>query len=81
MAIAEAVLDVIQEESLLRNAKEVGTFFLEKLAALQEKHACIGDVRGVGLFIGVDIVKDTESKEPDVDFAREIKFRYIFAIC
>lgn len=76
MAIAEAVLTVIEEESLLQNAKELGEYLMEKLRVLQEKHACIGDVRGVGLFIGVDIVKDRETREADVSLANKIKYRY-----
>ena len=75
MAVAEAVLTVIEEEGLQQHSKEVGTFLMESLTALQEKHACIGDVRGIGLFIGVDIVKDRESREPDVDLAKVLKFR------
>ena len=78
MAIAEAVLTVIEEESLLQNAKEVGAYFMEGLKRLQEKHACIGDVRGVGLYIGIDIVKDKETREADETLAEYIQFRYSF---
>ena len=77
MAIAETVLDIIEEESLLQNAKELGAYLMENLLTLQEKHECIGDVRGRGLFIGVDIVKDRQSREADVEFAKEIKYRCI----
>lgn len=76
MAIAEAVLVVIEEEGLLQNAKELGDYLMEELRALQEKHKCIGDVRGRGLFIGVDFVKDRETREADVQLAKSIKFRY-----
>ena len=80
MAIAEAVLTVIEEESLLQNAKEVGAYFMESLKRLQEKHACIGDVRGVGLYIGIDIVKDKETREADETFAKCIQHRYLIRI-
>lgn len=75
MAIAEAVLSVIEEEGLQQRAKELGAYLMEKLLIMQEKYACIGDVRGVGLFIGVDIVKDKESREADVEMASLIKSR------
>ena len=77
MAIAEAVLDVIEEEGLQHNAKVLGEYLMEKLLVMKEKYECIGDVRGVGLFIGIDIVKDRASKERDVSLARDIKYRYI----
>ena len=76
MAIADAVLSIIEEESLLQNAKEVGSFLIESLKHLQKKHACIGDVRGVGLFIGIDFVKDRETREADATLAENIKYRY-----
>lgn len=75
MAIAEAVLTVIEEEGLQQNAKELGDYLLENLLAMQERHECMGHVRGVGLFIGVDFVKDRDSREPDVELAKEIKYR------
>ena len=77
MAIAEAVLTVIEEEGLQQNAKELGDYLLESLLAMQERHACIGGGRGGGLFLGVDFVKDRESREQDVELAKEIKYRYV----
>ena len=65
MAIAEAVLDVIKEEKLQERSRELGEFMMKELLTLKEKHRCIGDVRGVGMFIGVDLVKDKETKEPN----------------
>lgn len=76
MAIAEAVLTVIEEEGLQQNAKELGDYLLENLLAMQEKYECMGDVRGVGLFIGVDFVKDRVSREADVELAADVKYRY-----
>ena len=69
MAIAEAVLSVIEEEGLQQHAEEVGSYLLQGLEGLMEKHACIGDVRGMGLFIGVEMVKDRETREPDKELA------------
>ncbi len=75
MAIAEAVLDVIEEEGLQQNAKVLGEYLMENLLVMKEKYNCIGDVRGVGLFIGIDIVKSKESREADVELANAVKYR------
>ncbi len=69
MAVAEAVLDVIWEEKLQERSKELGEFMMKELLVLKEKHKSIGDVRGVGMFIGVDLVKDKETKEADKELA------------
>lgn len=63
-AIGLAVLDVIEDEQLQHNAFKIGTFLLDGLKALQAKYALIGDVRGLGLFIGVELVTDREQKTP-----------------
>jgi 4-aminobutyrate aminotransferase-like enzyme/Ser/Thr protein kinase RdoA (MazF antagonist) len=59
-----AVLDVLEEEHLQNNAFEVGRYLFARLEALKEKHALIGDVRGSGLFLGLDLVLDRESRAP-----------------
>ena len=59
-----AVLDVIEEEKLQHNALKVGCYFKEKLETLKEKYSLIGDVRGMGLFIGVELVRDHKTLEP-----------------
>lgn len=59
-----AALETIRllEQGLLRNAEEVGKFLLDQLMLLKEKHPCMGDVRGKGLMVGVEIVKDRSTK-------------------
>ena len=64
MAAALAVIQLIEEEDLKRNAAEVGGYLRQKLEELKEKYAVIGDVRGMGLMQGVELVKDRETKEP-----------------
>ncbi len=59
-----AVLDVIRDEQLVENARAVGDDFRRRLSALKERHSLIGDVRGVGLAIGVELVRDRTTKEP-----------------
>lgn len=59
-----AVLDVFEDERLLDNCRVVGKHFLDGLTRLKDKYSIIGDVRGIGLAIGVEIVKDRATKEP-----------------
>lgn len=71
--IGQAVLDVIKEEQLQQNAKAVGDYYLHQLRKLQQKYESIGDVRGSGLFIGFEFVKNRQTLEPDTDLARKVK--------
>jgi alanine-glyoxylate transaminase / (R)-3-amino-2-methylpropionate-pyruvate transaminase len=64
MAVAKAVLEVIEREKLQDNASRLGTYLLSGLEKLKQKHTIIGDVRGKGLLLGVELVKDRVSKEP-----------------
>jgi len=64
-AAGRAVLKVIKEEGLQANAKVVGKALLEKLLELKGRHHCIGDVRGRGLMLAIEFVKDRKTKEPD----------------
>ncbi len=63
-AAALATVETILDERLTENAARVGAVLLRELRGLQEKYEFIGDVRGVGLLIGMDLVKDRRSKEP-----------------
>jgi len=63
-AIGKAVLEAIEQDGLQQNCAEVGTHFLKGLQGLKEKHSVIGDVRGKGLMLGVELVKDRTTKEP-----------------
>ncbi|HHL41705.1 MAG TPA: acetyl ornithine aminotransferase family protein [Candidatus Bathyarchaeota archaeon] len=62
-AAAMAVLDIIKTEKLLDNATEQGNYIKKRLEEMMETHPMIGDVRGIGLMVGVEIVKDKDSKE------------------
>jgi 4-aminobutyrate aminotransferase-like enzyme len=64
MATGLSVLQVIQEEGLQQHAKEVGDHLLNGLRGLMTRHAIIGDVRGSGLFVGAELVKDRQTLEP-----------------
>jgi 4-aminobutyrate aminotransferase-like enzyme len=64
MSAALAVIQLIEDEDLKRNAAEVGGYLRQKLDGLKEKYPVIGDVRGMGLMQGIELVKDRETKEP-----------------
>lgn len=64
MAIANAVLDVIEKENLRENATKVGDYMLNCLKKLKDEYLIIGDVRGAGLFFGVELVDDRDTKKP-----------------
>ncbi|KAL7848734.1 hypothetical protein SRHO_G00203570 [Serrasalmus rhombeus] len=68
-AIGLAVLDVMEKEDLRGNAVRVGNHLKELLKQLQAKHPIIGDVRGVGLFVGLELVKDRVTLTPATDEA------------
>ncbi len=59
-----AVLDVLEVEHLQENALRVGNYLIARLKSIQEKHALVGDVRGSGLFLGLDFVVDRGTREP-----------------
>jgi 4-aminobutyrate aminotransferase-like enzyme len=61
---AKATIEFIEEEKLLENSETVGNYFRGKLDELQRKYPVIGDVRGKGLMLGLELVKDRETKEP-----------------
>ncbi|RPE12778.1 aminotransferase class III-fold pyridoxal phosphate-dependent enzyme [Chitinophaga lutea] len=67
MATGRVVLDVIQSEGMQQHALETGNFLMEGLRGLMDKHPVISDVRGHGLFVGAEMVKDRTTKEPAVD--------------
>jgi 4-aminobutyrate aminotransferase len=71
-ASALATLELVEKE-LAANAAKMGERLMKGMRELQKKHACIGDVRGLGLFIGVEFVKDRKSKEPDHDLVAELE--------
>ena len=64
MAAGMAVLDVIEREGLMANAQRVGRHLRAGLAKLAERHSLIGDVRGAGLFVGVELVTDRQARTP-----------------
>ena len=72
---AMAVIDTIKEQNLLENAARQGNYIMKRLRELAEQSEIIGDVRGKGLMIGVEIVEDKDSKKPAPNLAKEIIMR------
>lgn len=71
-AAGRAVLQVIREEKTMENAKHVGAALLERLKGLQARHEAIGDVRGRGLMLAIEMVKDRATKEPDPEMTAAV---------
>jgi len=63
-AAGMAVLDVIEREGLIANADKVGKYLTNGLRALAQQHELIGDIRGAGLFVGVELVEDRATRHP-----------------
>ncbi|MEB3860166.1 MAG: aspartate aminotransferase family protein, partial [Desulfurococcales archaeon] len=74
-AAAMATIDVIEEEDLVGNAERIGGYLLEGLRRLGKDKSIIGDVRGLGLIAGVEIVRDKETREPGPRETAKIVYR------
>jgi 4-aminobutyrate aminotransferase-like enzyme len=71
-AAALAVLAVIEDDGLVENAAGVGGYLLDGLRALQQRHPVIGDVRGGGLLLGVELVEDPQARVPAAGRADQV---------
>lgn len=67
-----AVLDIFKEEKLEENSAEIGKYMLERFQKMQRKSKYLGDVRGQGLVMGLEFVKDKKTKEPDAALTVEV---------
>lgn len=72
---ALTTLEIIEEEGLVENAREIGDCALTRLQEMKSRHPLIGDVRGRGCLIGVELVRDRASKEPAADAAESVLYR------
>ena len=71
---AIATINVVEEENLRANAKDRGHYIKTRFSAMAEKYDVIGDIRGEGLSIGIELVKDRETKERNDDAAIKITY-------
>lgn len=74
-AVGLSTLSILLEEKMAERAAEMGAYLKKQLICLQDKYECMGDVRGKGLLLGVEIVKDRASKAPDPDLGSRISDR------
>ena len=74
-AAALATIEVIEEENLLENARDLGAHALGRMQAMKQKHAIIGDVRGLGLLMGMELVTDGKNKQRATDLAEEVMYK------
>lgn len=72
-AVGLAVLDVVERENILHNVQSVGAYLGGQLEQLKSRHPLIGDVRGKGLFFGIELVRDRGSQEPAPEQARQVR--------
>lgn len=71
-AASHAILDIFEEEGLVENARKIGEYMKGRLTAMKDRCRYLGDVRGRGLVMGLDIVKDKQTKERDPQTTRKI---------
>jgi len=71
--VSMMALKAMEEERMLENSRKMGAYFTERLLELKKKYALIGDVRGPGLMIGIELVRDRETREP----ASEESYRFV----
>ena len=71
-AVGLKVLEVVIRDKLTERARMLGTYLREGLLALKQRHACIGDVRGRGLLVGLDLVEDRATRAPAPELARRV---------
>ena len=72
---ALTTLEVIEEEGLVERARELGAYALERLFEMMDRHPLIGDVRGRGLLMGVELVSDRDRREPAAGAAEDVFYR------
>lgn len=73
-AAALATLETIEKNNIPQHAKQLGVIALERLREMQKRHPLIGDVRGLGLFLGVELVRDPVTKERATDEAQRVMY-------
>ena len=73
-AAALAAIECIEEEKLVQNAEKMGKYALDRMNRMMERYEIIGAVRGLGLLMGMELVKDKQTKEPATDAAEQVMY-------
>ena len=74
-AAALATIEVIEEENLLENARDLGAHALGRMQAMKRKHSVVGDIRGLGLLMGMELVEDGNRRERATDLAEAVLYK------
>ena len=74
-AAALATIEYIESENLLQKTREMSAFALRQLEAMKQRHSIIGDVRGLGLILGVELVRNRQTMERDPDAADQVMYQ------
>ena len=74
-AAALATINYIEKNKLADHARDLGAYALSQLREMQDRHLLIGDVRGLGLFLGVELVKDRDTKERAIEEAEAVMYK------
>ena len=72
-AAALRVIRIYQEDALVERSERLGRYLLERARELQQRHPSVGDVRGLGLFVGLELVRDRQTRQPLVPVAAKIR--------
>ena len=70
-----AAIEFIEKNSLIEHSRNLGKYALDKAAGMMERHPLIGAVRGIGLFLGIELVKNRETREPAIEEAEEVMYK------
>ena len=73
-AAALATIGAIEDEGLMANARDLGDYSLTRMRGLMDTHAVIGDVRGIGLLLGIELVEDRATKKRALDIAEDVMY-------
>ena len=73
-AAALATIECLEEENLLANAENIGNYAINRLRNMMQKHKMVGAVRGLGLLMGMELVKDRQTKEPATEEAEQVMY-------
>jgi len=73
-AAALATIECLEEENLLGNAENMGNYAMNRMRNMMQRHKIVGAIRGLGLLMGIELVKDRQTKEPAVEEAEQVMY-------
>jgi 4-aminobutyrate aminotransferase len=73
-AAAIATIECLEDENLLANSEKMGAYALNRMQEMMQRHKIVGAVRGLGLLMGIELVKDRQTKKPAVDETEQVMY-------